>query len=260
MVYKLPRDYMGQDSLLASCKRLSSNCGTHWHEFYEIEYVKSGKGICTVNGQPFSFEEGMLFFMTPTDFHSVRTDGADIINLMFLADLATPSHLAPFTSRNVPKTIAIPPGTRPFLTALLEEIVACQEDLTYCSSLIDCLLLKLMQHFVPFSENNWSSASQKMHFFIMNHFKEKISLEDAASHAGLTPAYASAVFKKEMQINFKNFLNDLRFDYARKLLVYSNLTVAQICTESGFEDYPNFIRRFKAHFGMTPTELRQKNS
>lgn len=251
---------IGEKSISASRKWLNGEGDTHWHDFYEIEYVIRGSGICNLNGREFPFSDGMLFFMTPADFHCVKTGGAEIINLMFVADLATPDCLAPLTSRCTPKSLSVPEETRPFLMMLLEEIVANQDRLTYCSALIDSLLLKLSQSLPAVFESNWNSASQKMHFYILNHFRDKLSLEDVAGYAGLTPAYASAVFKKEMQMGFKAYLNELRFDYAGKLLLHSDMTVAQICRESGFEDYPNFIRRFKQHFGLTPTQLRERKT
>jgi AraC-like DNA-binding protein len=60
-----------------------------------------------------------------------------------------------------------------------------------------------------------------------------------------------------MGVNFKTFLDSLRFDLARKLLLSSDQTVSKICETSGFEDVPNFIKRFKKHYGVTPTELRR---
>ena len=250
--------YFQHNSLSASRKTFRGNCDTHWHEFYEIEYVISGTGVCTLNGKPYPFEAGMLFFMTPADFHSVETTGADIINLMFLAELATNVHLAPFTSPSMPKEISIPLEMRPFLQILMEEIIAHQDNLTYCSALIDCLLLKILQSSEAFSSENTDTLSQQMQFYIINHFREDISLNDLAAQVNLTPSYTSAIFKREMQINFKGYLNDLRFDYARKLLLYSDMTIIQVCRESGFSDYPNFIRRFKEHFGMSPTQFREQ--
>ena len=45
--------------------------------------------------------------------------------------------------------------------------------------------------------------------------------------------------------------------YAKKLLEHSSLTVSQVCRESGFDDYPNFVRRFSARFGSSPSKMRK---
>ena len=116
--------------------------------------------------------------------------------------------------------------------------------------------MKLSRSLMNCTEKGQSGVARKMQFYIINHFREKVTLEDVARYAGLTPAYASAVFKKEMATNFKRYLNNLRFSYAKNLLTCSDMSVTQICGECGFEDYPNFIRRFKKHFGMTPSDMR----
>ena len=258
MVQKLTKEaQIGAGSISASRKRLYSDCHTHWHEFYEIEYVIDGDGLCDINSQRFSMRSGKLFFMTPVDFHAVKTCGAEVINIMFSADMATPEYLAPFTALTVPKAISVPPYMKNFVETVLLEITNNQGDLRLCSALIDALLLKLSETFAAFCGDSSYTLSQKMCFFIINHFRERVTLDDIANAAGVTPTYASAVFKAQMQTGFKTYLSNLRFDYAKKLLLYSNLTVQQICIDSGFDDYPNFIRRFKARFGMSPTEFRK---
>ena len=247
---------LGNASISASRKWIDGNCNAHWHEFYEIEYVISGNGTYTINGQPFPMKSGMLYFMTPTDFHSVYTEKAEIINVMFSESIITSAHLAPFTYHAAPKTLPIPEVMQPFFMTLLEEVVEYQEDLAYSAALLNCLLLKLARNLLSYGEDSWNSTAQKIHFYLINHFRDQVSLEDVAQYVGLTPTYVSAVFKKEMGKGFKKYLDDLRFAYARKLLLYSDMSVTQVCGESGFEDYPNFIRRFKEYFGVTPTEMR----
>lgn len=64
------------------------------------------------------------------------------------------------------------------------------------------------------------------------------------------------IFKKELGITFKQYLNKLQFDYAAKLLKFSNMNISEICYESGFKDYANFERHFKSHFKITPTKYK----
>lgn len=248
---------LGNAGISSSRKWISGSFEAHWHKFYEIEYVISGTGRYTINEQSFPLEPGMLYFMTPTDFHSVYTKKAEIINVMFSESLITSSHLLPFTRHGAPKTLLIPGDLQPFFMTLLEEVVQVQSDRTYSSALLDCLLLKLSRSFLSYELDTWNNTSQQIHFFLINHFRDNISLEDAANYVGLTPTYISAVFKKEMGMTFKKYLDELRFSYARKLILYSDMSVTQVCAESGFEDYPNFLRRFKEHFHVTPTQMRK---
>lgn len=244
----------------ASCKWIGEEHLPHWHEFYEIEYVISGTGTYMLNGQSVPMKRGMLFFMTPTDFHSVSAKNAQIINVMFRERIAVPAHLLPFTYHAAPNIFEIPTEMQDFFLLLLQELVANQKQQAYTASLLDCLLLKLATYIPSLKEDSWNSTAQKIHFYIVNHFRSHMSLEDAAQYVNLTPTYVSAVFKKEMGKGLKEYLDELRFAYAEKLLLYSDMSVMQVCWESGFEDYPNFIRRFKRYFGMTPTQMRRKRN
>ncbi len=260
MIIKLSKEKeIGSGSISASKKQLNGDCATHWHEFYEIEYVIDGCGECFVNSQSFEMKSGMLFFMTPVDFHTIKRADATVINVMFSSEMATKDVLVPFTSSTTPKAMEILPENRSFIETILEEIVKNKNKIQFCEALIDALLLKLAYNFKLRGKDASYSPSQKMTFYIINHFREKVTLNDIAAAAGLTPSYASAVFKQEMQINFKEYLDNIRFDYAKKLLIYSNRTVQQVCLDSGFEDYPNFIRRFKLRFGEAPTKYRKKH-
>lgn len=248
---------IGSQSLSGSRKWIRGQYNTHWHEFYEIEYILSGSGTYTMNGEPRTFEAGMLFFMSLADFHSVDTPGAEIINLMFRPELASPGCLVPLTAGARARCIRLANRDRALVEALLDEILRYREGGVYHAALLDCLLMKLSRCLELPPEEKAGSAARKMEFYILNHFRERITLADAAAYVGLTPSYASAVFKKEMGHNFKTALNSLRFDYAKKLLRWSDMTVAQICGECGFDDYPNFIRRFKERFGLPPARLRR---
>ena len=92
----------------------------------------------------------------------------------------------------------------------------------------------------------------------MENFKNGISLEDAAENVGLSKAYLSDYFVKQTGINFKEYLDNLRFTYARTLLEFTDNSVNDVYQESGFKDYANFTRRFKKKFGFTPSEYRKK--
>lgn len=258
MIKKLTKQSLiGNGSISASKKQLTTDCATHWHEFYEIEYVISGQGTCFVNGEGYEMKAGCLFFMTPADFHAVQTKDATVINIMFSADMATQEYLSKYTELNVPKMIFLTGETHIFLEMVLLEIVKNKNNNELCSALIDTLLLKLSENFNTPTRSNTYTLAQKMCFYIINNFRTKITLDDMAKHIGLTPTYASTVFKAQNNMGFKQYLNNLRFEYSKNLLLYSNYTVQQICEDCGFDDYPNFIRRFKIRFGVSPTQFRK---
>ena len=67
----------------------------------------------------------------------------------------------------------------------------------------------------------------------------------------------SHTFKKETGRSFRQYLTELRLDYARHLLVYSSLRVGEIAFSIGFSDANYFSNIFKKHEGCSPLEYRR---
>ncbi len=254
----LKNEIMGGKMLSASQKYLSGECFQHFHDFYEIEYILEGEGISTINGNEEKCQPGWLCFLTPIDCHSVQSADAQVFNIMFSEQLVPFDLLAPFLGSSMPKTVIIPPEARNLTEQLCSEIVQNQQDTRYCALLTACLLKKLVQVFPKSRESTLGSVLSGILSYVISNYRKPITLRSAAAHVGLTPSYVSALFKKEMQVGFKEYLNSLRLEYAKKLLISTEESVRQICEESGFEDVPNFIKRFKACYGVTPTAVRKE--
>ena len=248
---------MGEKLLAASRKYIEEDCFPHFHDFYEIEYVLSGAGSSVVNGKEEVQKQGMLFFLTPIDCHSVRTGGLELVNIMFSEQLVDFGLLEPFLRYGSPRIVEVDPAVRPFLEQLFREIVENSADTDYCAALMGCLLRKMAQLFSCPQGGNAGGTLSRIHSYIITNYRSGITLGSVAAHVGLTPSYVSALFKKEMRVGFKEYLNSLRLEYARKLLITTEQSVQKICEESGFEDVPNFIKRFKVCYGVSPTVLRK---
>lgn len=95
--------------------------------------------------------------------------------------------------------------------------------------------------------------------FIREHYEAPISLQDAADAAEVNPAYLSYLFKQEMKIGFSNYVQELRIDYAKKLLSETNCKVKDVALRSGFGDYHYFSKIFKKFTGLSPAEYRKES-
>ena len=120
--------YIGEKPISSSRKRICGNAAAHFHNFYEIEYVIRGSGEYIINGKSVPCSDGMLFFMTPVDYHSVRTASSEIYNTMFSGDIVDFRFLKPFLRHSGSKAFLIEPGTRAFVEEILHEIVENEES------------------------------------------------------------------------------------------------------------------------------------
>ena len=55
------------------------------------------------------------------------------------------------------------------------------------------------------------------------------------------------------------FLNNLKLEYAKKLICETNMTITDICFNAGFGSLSNFSRAFKGCFNMSANEMRKQH-
>jgi AraC-like DNA-binding protein len=249
---------LGEALLATSQKHIYGDYFPHFHDFYEIEYVISGKGSATINGKAREYLPGTLCFLTPVDWHGVYGSDAEVYNIMFSEQLVDFWLLEPFLRLGAQKAVTLDAEDQNFIGQLCRELTQHREDTAYCTLLMSCLLRKMSQIFSVQEQLVPSDTLMQILSFVISHYKTPITLSSVSSAVGLTPSYVSVLFKKEMHIGFKAYLNSLRLEYAKKLLIGTQQSVRQICEDSGFEDVPNFIKRFKSYFGETPTEMRKR--
>jgi YesN/AraC family two-component response regulator len=191
--------------------------------------------------------------MTPINFHSVKTVNATVFNVMFSEKVCNTELLAWCVESRRGLAFSVKKEDRPFFASVLKEICQNAENSLYTTNLINSLLFKSLQYKSKNDATPTSISRAVIH--LLRHFREKPSLSDIAAIAGYTPSYFSAIFKKEVGEGFKEYLDRLRFDYAYKLLEHTELNVIQVCKESGFDDYPNFVRRFSKRFSVSPKKV-----
>ena len=93
--------------------------------------------------------------------------------------------------------------------------------------------------------------------YIRKHYQQDISIQALAEIAHLSVSALERRFRKYLEKTPKQFINEVRLENARRLLVDSNLSIAEVGYRCGFSDHSYFSRQFKALFEELPSELRQ---
>jgi len=101
-------------------------------------------------------------------------------------------------------------------------------------------------------------ALRKAESFILENYTRKISLQEIADIAGLSAPYFSTIFKEEMGENLSKYLNRLRVERASRLLLETNMSLAEIAGSCCFEDQSWFSKIFKAYTGISPGKYRNQ--
>ena len=92
------------------------------------------------------------------------------------------------------------------------------------------------------------------------HYAEPLRVADAAGVCSFSASHFMRWFRQMTGQSFISFLNEYRLNTAAEVLQTTDETVLTIASRCGFENLSYFNRAFKAHFGMTPREYREKIS
>lgn len=102
---------------------------------------------------------------------------------------------------------------------------------------------------------------------IVNHTAEKVAAwieanchtsiteKQIASQFGYNSDYLNRLFKSSFSKTMKQYINEKRLEYIKGLMLRSDLSLKEIAHRSGFTEYKYFLKFFKYHEKVTPTEF-----
>lgn len=124
---------------------------------------------------------------------------------------------------------------------------------------IDNLRISLFENAVQNEESETSQEQPilKIVRYMQEHLSEEISLTVLADRFHLSAQYISQLFKNEIGVNYLTYLTNIRMELAKKLLLSTPLSIAEISDKTGYSDYRVFTKVFKKTEGVTPSQYRQ---
>ncbi|MFT6708509.1 MAG: AraC-like DNA-binding protein [Flavobacteriales bacterium] len=92
---------------------------------------------------------------------------------------------------------------------------------------------------------------------IMDNFRKEVRIKEIADKLNISEAAFYKFIKKHTKKTYTQIINEFRVNYASKLLMNSDKTIAQICFESGYNNLSYFNRKFKEIMEETPHAFRE---
>src|SRR5690606_27747954 len=132
-----------------------------------------------------------------------------------------------------------------------ESVIHLFKILNFLANTTDYQLLSSPGYTNSLKETDTERMSN-VHAYVMNNFRKKISLEEVAALANMTPSSFSRYFKIHANKTFSEFVSEIRIGHACKLLIEQKMNITQACYESGFHTISNFNKQFKAITKITP--------
>jgi len=144
-----------------------------------------------------------------------------------------------------------------------------KEDYLYefsCAAILNTLfgnLIRLLPHRIISDDQKKAEELKARRMnrilnYIDENFTSKILLSDIAERENLSLYYLSHFFKKSINQSFQEYINTLRFNHARKMLIENkDMSLLDICFQSGFSDYRYLQKSFADRFNCSPVEYRR---
>jgi len=93
--------------------------------------------------------------------------------------------------------------------------------------------------------------------YVMNHFQEKISIEEVADLVNMNKASFCRYFKRITQKTFTDFLNDIRIGFACKMLLENQMSILEVCYYCGYNNVSHFNRQFRKKMKLSPSDYQK---
>jgi two-component system, response regulator YesN len=131
------------------------------------------------------------------------------------------------------------------------------EHILNVTAMLTELIGKVIKEIQHIRYNNSKAMINQAVNYIQYHYDEKISLEDVAEKLNLSKHYLCSVFKKETGENMSLYINKLRIDKAKSMLLESEGRIKEIFEEVGYSNQQYFSKVFKKITGITVMEYKE---
>ena len=233
---------------------------------YQLLYIRTGAGVIEFQRRkPIALSAGSLVILHPGEWHRYRPDSetgweeAYIgIGGRMMESVARP----PFFDARC--TVLKVPDRESFekqLYDLIEQIKVGSTERPYSLSLKVLLLLTSVFESRPATDSasGHNADIRKSTFHIAHHLDETIDFAKLARTYGMGYSIFRRRFREYTGLAPFEYQTSLRIRRACHLLSSSDLPVAQIATETGFETPAYFSRYFRLRLNMSPSEYRRMN-
>lgn len=233
-------------------------------EWYQLNICKKGRGVLVLNGLEVVVQEGDSFIMYPDIPYSYIPVGYNL-NVSWIA-------FDGFQVRSMLKSIGINGSgvycfnnTCKIFNAIEDtlRIPSCSitEQGYLGSGYVYNFLLTLMKS-IRFDNgivSDFSIEKLKPSIDFMNsHLGEQIGIDNIAGTMNITPQHFCLIFKSIMNQRPFEYLNSLRINHARNLLINRiDYPIKEIAKLSGYPNQSYFCQLFKKSERLTPVKFRQ---
>lgn len=246
----------------------------HRHPFYEIVYIKSGKGKHIIDTDTYDELDNTVFFIAPGQMHCWK----EVISLSGVLIYFSERFL--FEASNsvnsvwelqLFRSISSNPGIRlnkeavETMDQLIQLLIGeySMKQYEYASVLrahLNAFLIHIYRNIKAVDDNSryistlsLSTAFKKL---VESRIDESNSVSYYAHQLGVSAGYLTDQVKKQTGVTAGKIIRQAIVLEAKRLIINTDLTVSKIAEHLGFQDTAYFCRLFKRETNVTPSHFR----
>lgn len=248
----------------------------HYHPELELVYVKGGNGKRHIGSHLSYFKDGELVLIgsnLPHQGFTERIEGKESETVIqFLPSFLGEEFFNVPEMMGIAKLLERSKKGLSFKQNVLDEVgekiigLVNKDKFGQVIGLLEVLKdLSLTEDYRVLNANGFLMVAKpqdndrlnKVLNHIKENFQEAITLEEICDVVGMTEPAFCRYFKKITTKTFTQFLTEYRLVHASKLLAEKQISISEVCYESGFSNYSHFVEKFKKFNGQSPSAYRK---
>lgn len=238
----------------------------HWHQSVEIFLVLEGEIDFYINSSQYMLTKGQFILVNSNEIHSIDAPHENFTIVLQIPqetfiDFRDEEYIL-FKSTRHEKDSELIGVIRNMYRIYAEKQYGYEfevQSLFY--HLLYTLITKYKEKNIDEERIKQNKNLEKLSHitkYIMENYKEDISLESVAKTFGFSATYLSRIFQKYARINYKAYLINIRVEYGFKQLSNTEDSISDIALNNGFSDSRSFAKAFYKRFGLLPSDYRKE--
>ena len=234
---------------------------THVHDSVEIICMTNGALTMTIGSTEYRVLPGNIAISFPSVPHSYDfvSEDAEGLSMIFLPD-AVSEFSSSFRTMQLSSPLLTGDRLPQEIHLIIRQMLKLSQQgrsplmMGYLHLFLSYIFCELELR--PLGKQIQSGLAQQVLHYISEHFTEPLTQDSVSRALGISSTHLSHTFSQQLHVNFREYINALRIDYACSLLYDPTLSISQIAYQCGFGNPRTFHRAFLARCQTSPNKYR----
>lgn len=233
----------------------------HWHENIEVLYFIEGEGIVYSGTAEFPARVGDIVVINPNVLHGIESITEQCRYYCLIVDRSLYEEFGIPVSNMMFKEIVRDSAAQGYYDKIIREWT---DRGTFYKPAVKLAALQLLLHLSRYhvDSTNGTGRIQNKQLtmvkdaisYIRLHFREELTIDDICEAIGFSKYYFCRVFKEVTRRTPVDYVNFIRCNYAKNLILSGRYNVSESAEMSGFKNLSYFSKTYKKYMGTLPSQ------